>query len=167
MRSENEISFSPLDAACAKEIHAWPPYTGEFKPLDYALRSGGWLDAMPESPTTRRYAVRLDGRLTGFSILTDITAKAAEIYLAVKPGLTGKGIGGRLMELTLLNAFNELKLSRVYLKVRVWHKHAITLYEKVGFVTTGQKQEPIAGELVGFQIMELEAKNYRPCQQPV
>jgi RimJ/RimL family protein N-acetyltransferase len=162
MNSEASIEFLPMDHQSSMEIHAWPPYLGEFKPLDYALRPGGWLDTLPESSTTRRFIVKANRQLVGFSILTDITSEAAEIYLAVRPGLTGHGIGRMLMELTLAKGFRDMGLSRAYLKVRIWHKHAIDLYEKVGFVTTGHKREEVAGEMVDFQIMELQAKDFKP-----
>jgi RimJ/RimL family protein N-acetyltransferase len=163
MPVKNSVSLQPLNVANVREINAWPPYEGAFRPLDYALRSGGWLDTLPESSSTCRFAALLDGRLAGFSILTDITSEAAEIYLAVRADLTGHGVGRQILELTLARAFFEMKLIRVYLKVRVWHKHAIALYEKAGFVTTGQKQEEVAGEMVDFQIMELQASHFKPA----
>ena len=155
-----KLTLRLLSESHRQEIQSWPPYTGDFAPLDYALRPGGWLDSMPESAVTHRYAAMLNGQLVGFSLLTDITADAAEIYLAVKPGITGKGIGGQLMDLTLEKGFRDLKLGRIYLKVRVWHKRAIALYEKEGFMTTGRKQEEIAGEMVDFLTMEISASNY-------
>lgn len=157
------VSLRPLIAADAREVNAWPSYEGAFRPLDYALRSGGWLDTLPESPATCRFAALLDGRLVGFSILTDITSEAAEIYLAVRPDLTGHGVGRQILELTLARAFFEMELARVHLKVRLWHKRAIALYQKAGFVTTGQKQEEVAGEMVEFQIMELQASHFKPA----
>jgi hypothetical protein len=38
----------------------------------------------------------------------------------------------------------------------------IALYKKIGFVTTGQKREEVAGEMVDFQTMELQAKDFKP-----
>ena len=162
MTDDDAVALERLEADKVQAIREWPAYTGEFQPLDYALRSGGWLDTLPESPTTRRYAATKNRELVGFSILTDITSEAAEIYLAVRPGLTGHGIGRMLMDLTLAKGFCDLGLSRVYLKVRIWHKHAIDLYEKAGFVTTGHNREEVAGEMVDFQIMELQAKDFKP-----
>ena len=158
----NSVSVQPMEVVTVREINSWPNYGGSFRALDYALRPGGWLDALPESINTRRFAARLDGQLVGFSILTDITREAAEIYLAVHPELTGRGIGRQIMESTLAKAFFEIGLSRVHLKVRVWHKRAITLYQKVGFVAKGQKREEVNGEMVDFQIMELQKADFKP-----
>jgi hypothetical protein len=55
------MDLRPLSSADANNIKEWPKYPEEFERLDYALRSGGWLDTFPESPAT----VRLGGWLHG------------------------------------------------------------------------------------------------------
>lgn len=158
---KKEITLHPLLPPDTTEIRGWPPYEGEFKPLDYALREGGWLDAMPESPSTRQFAVRSEGRLIGFSILTDIREGAAEIYLAVHPSHLGQGLGRQIMQSVLRIAFEELKLLSVHLKVRSWHTRAIALYERLGFVTTGEKRETVQGEMVTFRMMQLGVEAFK------
>ena len=66
---------------------------------------------------------------------------------------------------TLEYAFKKLKLQRVYLKVRPWHKRGIALYEQLGFVAKGVKTELIQGKPVRFRVMEVDksaAASVRP-----
>ena len=156
MSRQGQITLRPLSPADIAEIKRWPNYSEEFQSLDYALRSGGWLDAFPESATTRRFGGWLSGTLVGFSLLTDITASRAEFYIALHPSQTGRGIGRQLTEQTMSYAFTTLKLRKVYLKVRKWHSRAIELYERVGFVVAGEKEESIQGQFVEFHVMEME-----------
>jgi RimJ/RimL family protein N-acetyltransferase len=148
------VSLNPLSANDVEQIRAWPKYSGAFAPLDYALRSGGWLDMFPESSRTRRLGAWVNAEFVGFSLLVDITQEAAEFYIAVHPALTGKKLGEQITTATLLFAFRELQLKRVYLKVRIWHTGAKRLYEKCGFVVTGSIREEIQGEMVDFCLME-------------
>jgi diamine N-acetyltransferase len=109
----------------------------------------------PQSEITQRFAVVADGTLAGFTVLTDIASGEAEFYIAVHPKLTGQGIGRIALQQTLRVAFHELHLSRIYLKVRSWHRRGITLYRSEGFESIGQKEELVQGHLVGFDIMEI------------
>jgi RimJ/RimL family protein N-acetyltransferase len=152
------VALRKLTRANVATIRRWPSYPKELRALDYALRSGGWLDTYAESETTRRFGAWEGRRLVGFSILTDITPRAAEFYIAVHPKHIGRGIGWQLTTAIMAYAFTELKLRRLYLKVRVWHKRAIALYERVGFVKKGRKLETIRGKPVHFLIMEINGR---------
>jgi RimJ/RimL family protein N-acetyltransferase len=156
-----EVRLQPLTPDDVVAIRAWPPYTGEFAPLDYALRPGGWLDAFPESMTTRRLGIWSDGMLVGFSLLTDIKGERAEFYIAIHPQETGRGIGRLAIPKVLAIAFNDLRLQVVFLKVRVWHHHGIALYERMGFVATGEITEDVQGRPERFLKMEVRAKGPR------
>lgn len=155
MARPHEIVLRPLSPADAERIQQWPKYAGEFALLDYALRPGGWLDTFPESATTIRFGGWLGDELVGFSLLTGISAESAEFYVALHPAETGRGIGRLLTDETLRFAFAQLKLRKVYLKVRKWHARGIQLYKQVGFVVTGDKQDDIQGEPVEFFVMEM------------
>jgi diamine N-acetyltransferase len=154
--------FGPLGSADARVVRDWPPYTGRFSKLDYALRTGGWLDAFPESATTRRFGVWVDDRLVGFSILTHIAGGRAEFYVAIHPAETGHGLGRIATERTVTAGFEQLGLDAIYLKVRVWHQQGIALYSKVGFRLAGEHEEMINGEMTQFHLMELP----RPTRAP-
>jgi RimJ/RimL family protein N-acetyltransferase len=155
MERSSKVVLRPLSPADVESIKQWPRYSGEFVLLDYALRSGGWLDTFQESATTIRFGGWLHGELVGFSLLTEISAESAEFYIAIHPAQTGRGIGRKITTEILKYAFANLKVRRVYLKVRKWHSRGIALYERVGFVITGDKIENIQGEPVDFFLMEI------------
>jgi RimJ/RimL family protein N-acetyltransferase len=156
MAKGNKIDLRPLAPADVARIRRWPKYPKEFALLDYALRSGGWLDLYAASPANLRLGAWSGGRLVGFSLLTDITPEAAEFYIALHPAQIGRGVGREVTAQTLEYAFKELGLKRVYLKVRPWHKRGITLYKQLGFVPKGLKTQLIQGKPVRFRVMEVD-----------
>jgi RimJ/RimL family protein N-acetyltransferase len=143
-------------------IRRWPPYPPEFSLLDFALRSGGWLDQFPESARAHRYGAWSGNLLVGFSLLADIVDADAEFYLALHPDYLGQGLGKLITKQTLLLGFNSLGLSRIHLKVRNWHERAIAVYEQVGFKRTGTCVAPIQGQPVHFVTMEIFPDAIRP-----
>jgi len=155
MTRPSKITLRPLSLADVERIKRWPRYSEEFALLDFALRRGGWLDTFLESATTIRFGGWLRGELVGFSLLKDISTDRAEFYIALHPAETGHGIGRKITIETLGVAFANLKLRRVFLKVRTWHTRAIALYERIGFVFTGNVKEDIQGEPVEFFVMEI------------
>ena len=156
------IRLESLVQGDADSINDWPPYPQELIDLDYALRPGGWLDQFPESTRTHRYAIKDGDLLVGFTILTNIRNADAEFYIAVHPDHLGKGIGTAATRQTVLIGFHRLGLSRIYLKVRLWHKRAIQTYKNVGFTMCGTSEEVIHGKHVQFLTMEI-----RQSQEPL
>ncbi len=148
------LEIRTISTADQAGIRKWPPYTGDFAPLDYALREGGWLDAFPESETCRRLALLKDGELVGFSLLTDIRDGKAEFYIAIHPSWVGQGVGQEATRAVLAHGFRELGLQMIYLKVRSWHERGIHIYRKMGFSPAGEKTETIQGVTERFIIME-------------
>ena len=136
-------------------IRSWPPYVGQLADLDYALRRDGWLDQFLDSPTTRRFAAWDGLELVGFSILTQIADGAAEFYIALHPERIGRGMGREVTKKTLCFGFQQLDLSRIYLKVREWHQRAISLYESVGFQKSGTCIDEVQSRAVRFVTMEI------------
>src|SRR6266542_4446748 len=105
MKGQSKTVFRPISPANVSRIKRWPKYPKEFTLLDYALRSGGWLDTFVDSPTTLRLGAWCGRKLVGFSILTDITPVAAEFYIALHPAEIGHGVGHQLTTRTLEYAF--------------------------------------------------------------
>ena len=158
-RAEQEnmsaMELSVLTDEDAALVGSWPSYTGEFAPLDYALREDGWFGMYPEGKESHRFAVRDAGNLIGFSLLVYITQEDAEILVALHPLHTGKGFGREVVLKTLNHAFGVLRLQCVYMTVRPHHK-AIPLYESIGFRKTGAVSEKIIrGEKVSLVRMEI------------
>ncbi len=149
------LIIRPLTTVDRVAIKHWPPYTGDFAPLDYALRDGGWLDMFPESAVHRQLGLWQGEKLVGFSLLTGIQDRQAEFYIAIHPSETGRGFGQRATRAVLDYGFARLGLQMIYLKVRAWHARGIHVYGKMGFVATGEKTEAIQGADVRFIIMEV------------
>jgi diamine N-acetyltransferase len=59
----------------------------------------------------------------------------------------GKGVGKKAIELVLSFGFDELKLTKVRLRVRMENISAINLYLNTGFKETGQEDEVIFMEI--------------------
>lgn len=155
MIGAQRVVLRPLTDDDVRNITLWPPYPEEFGQLDYALRDNGWLAQFPPAPTTRRYSADRDGELVGFSLLVDITDTQAEFYVAVHPSHLGHGVGKDITRLTLDQAFADLALERVHLKVRTWHSRGIKVYERYGFEATNTLYDQANGELVEFLRMEV------------
>lgn len=129
--------YRTTDRTC---IAAWPEYDGEFAKLDYALRQGGWIDEYQNKPRTWIYSVERNDDVVGFSILSITDADEAEFRIAIRPGLTGHGLGKHVAEETLSKGFNELGLKRIHLIVRKNNLRAIALYLKLGFTRCGEQE---------------------------
>lgn len=146
-----------LTQADAQAIRDWPAYPHPYEQLDYALRTGGWLDMFPESKQNCRWAAWQDNELVGFSLLThvDPVKREAEFYIAVHPDRLNNGIGRELMEITLERGWNQLKLDRIYLKVRTNHDIGFKLYKRAGFNHYDTKPQTVNGASVDFHWMEI------------
>ena len=150
------ITLEPLTDADVTAIHQWPPYQKPFDVLDYALRSGGWLDNYPDSKTNVRYGIWQHGKLIGFSLLTDVKSGEAEFYIALHPDHTRRNVGREATVQTIRRGFREYGLNRIHLKVRDWHQGARRMYAGVGFQERGSLTELVQGKPVAFVKMELD-----------
>lgn len=75
--------------------------------------------------------------------LTGITYRdwRAELYIAVNPSLTGKGIGSRVMMWLGRYAFDYLDLKRIFLYTIAENQGARRFYERLGFRHEGTLRE--------------------------
>jgi RimJ/RimL family protein N-acetyltransferase len=71
--------------------------------------------------------------------LTDIHPRhqRAELYIFVRPGLTGRGIGSRATAWLCEYGFSELNLQRIYLHTTELNEGARRLYARLGFKEEG------------------------------
>lgn len=159
--TEAGIELNPLKEHETRVIGGWPPYPGYFSALDYVLRPNGWLDMFPDSSTNLRFGVFAGESLVGFTLLVGIDGKQAEFYIALHPDMIGQGIGKQAIKRTLQIAFDELALTRIYLRVRTSHVRGIRLYEHVGFRPYGTRLELINGQIVQLQLMEIKSNEFR------
>src|ERR1019366_156056 len=154
----------------AKIVDGWDEYTGEYADMDYALRfPKGWFYTFGREANCKAYGAYDEGTLVGFSFLHQQSPDSvdAEFYVAVHPNHLNdklKRYGRRITQETLRIGFEQLRLNRIYLKVRENPAHRIALYEKSGFTqTTEQAVEekiPWTGEMVKFHKMEIGKAEY-------
>ena len=143
-------------------IGGWPSYPLEFKDLDYALRSNGWLAEYRSKPDTRCFAARLSSELIAFTILSKTGDAEAEFRIALRADRIGQGLGGAITAMTLAKGFTEIGLTRIHLIVRKDNPRAIRLYMRLGFVERGECFKSINGKQAYFLIMELMKESYSP-----
>lgn len=141
-------------------ISGWPPYPPEFKDLDYALRSNGWLAEYRSKPDTWCFVAEQSGELIAFTILSKTGEAEAEFRIALRADRTGQGLGGAITSMTLAKGFSELGLSRIHLIVRKNNPRAIRLYARLGFAKRGECFKNINGKQAHFLIMELLKESY-------
>jgi len=115
-------AFDPADRA-----QGIPP-TGEKRIAD-------WLDAITGPETVNVVAVHDDEVVGHATLVPDEPVATAELAIFVLQAYQGAGIGTTLVE-TLLGAGRAAGIERVWLSVERWNDPAISLYEKVGFVTS-------------------------------
>ena len=97
----------------------------QFVAEDEEGRIVGWCDALPDSATSG-------------------TAHVGRLGMGVIKDFRGRGIGRRLMEVTI-QAAATAGLEKIELSVYSLNTPAIALYEKLGFATEGRK---VRGRLV-------------------
>jgi ribosomal-protein-alanine N-acetyltransferase len=118
--------------ADAETVAAWhyePPYDfydfrADPDDLNELLDPASWVDDY--------HAVDLDGELAGFFSFKR-HGDALEIGLGLRPDLTGRSLGGELLEAGLAYAREELLASELFLDVATFNDRAKKVYERAGF----------------------------------
>lgn len=152
------IHVRPLTPADREKIAAWPPYGGDMAQMDYALRAAGWLDELHERSVS--LAVDLAGELIGFTMLVPTADSDYEVRIALRGDMTGRGLGGEVMGLTLERGFADPACRRIHLIVRRNNQRGISLYRRLGFVERGELRKKVNGSEVDFLVMDL----HRPVE---
>jgi diamine N-acetyltransferase len=154
------LSLRPIQAEDIAEIKQWPPYSGGFEQMDYALRDNGWLDEFRHRTNTWVYVIELNDQVVGFSLLSITIEKDAEFRIAIHPAWTGKGLGREVTLSTLRTGFEQLSLAKIHLIVRKNNPRAAKLYTSIGFVTTGESIHTIQGKEIAFVNMEMTREQF-------
>jgi diamine N-acetyltransferase len=150
----------PISAEDIAEIKKWPPYGGGFEQMDYALRDNGWLDEFRDRSKTWIYAVELNNRVIGFSLLSITAGEDAEFRIAIHSGWTGKGLGREVTLATLKNGFGQLNVAKIHLIVRKNNPRASKLYKNIGFAATGESVHTIQGTRIEFIDMNITREQF-------
>lgn len=149
------IQLRPIKPEDISEIKSWPPYCGGFQQMDYALRNNGWLDEFRDRSNTWLYAVEMNSQIIGFTLLSITSAGDAEFRIGIHPDWTGRGLGKEATLATLKTGFRHLNLAMIHLIVRKNNPRASKLYNKIGFITTGQSVHTIQGKGIEFIDMNM------------
>ncbi len=155
------IRLRPITAGDIAAIKQWPHYGPGFEQMDYCLRDNGWLDEFADRPDAVTFAAEQDGQVIAFSLLNKTSAEKAEFRVALHPDRVGKGLGATVTAATLAAAFEEIGLERVFLIVRKSNPRAARLYDRIGFLRTGESVHTIQGTEIEFIDMELPRKAFR------
>jgi Acetyltransferases, including N-acetylases of ribosomal proteins len=95
-----------------------------------------WLEAVLEKKDQVRFAIieKKNGAYIGNIYLTDIKEKSAQYQIFIgEKDYWGKNHAYEASILLIKYAKDNLFLEKLYLEVRIEHKKAIRLYEKLGF----------------------------------
>jgi RimJ/RimL family protein N-acetyltransferase len=142
------VYLRPLDGDDLDRIHRWQNdatlyanLLGYFRP---ASRDGveKWLKAKQESSTERNLAIcrSSDQIHIGNIYLREIdwTSRTAELHIFIGESVDrGQGLGRAAVHHMLRNAFGDLDLRRVYLRVLANNSAAIGAYTSCGFTLEG------------------------------
>ncbi|MFS0739843.1 GNAT family protein [Brevundimonas sp. 3P9-tot-E] len=98
-----------------------------------------WYKNGLSNPNRKDFVLREDGEALGFSGISNIDYKSgsSELYIFMCPEAIGKGMGKRLLLLTLNYAKAELNLRKITLYVTAGNDRAETLYKTIGFFHEG------------------------------
>jgi nicotinamidase-related amidase/RimJ/RimL family protein N-acetyltransferase len=149
------IDLLPMGEADINAIKCWPPYSGVFEQMDYALRENGWLDEAGSLSNVRMYVCKTGETLAGFCMLFEDGMNGAEFRIAIHPQFTGRGLGKKITLAILHESFKRLALKNLHLVVRKTNAPARRLYNSVGFKEVGETFLNIQGQPVDFIKMKI------------
>jgi RimJ/RimL family protein N-acetyltransferase len=166
--NKDRIILVKLGKETRDAISKWPHYRAPYGEMDYAIHSldEAWLRNFGLKPKSKSFAAYDDGDLIGFSILDLDEAGGAELYVAIHPNKVNNGYGTKkygttLVRMTIRKGFDECERTRVHIRVRNNLQHRITMYEKIGFVKTGNKTEVVDGKQTEFIEMDMTKERYK------
>ncbi len=144
------MTIESLNANDKVSISLWN-YEDEHSTFNYALRKGGWIDSYCNTDESLSFVAKENDSIIGLFFF--ITSKSNEFRILINPDFLNKGYGKELMKKALEMAFGELNFTEVSLIVRKNHAIAISLYEKMGFMTTGETVEIIEDQEIELLVM--------------
>lgn len=141
-----KVALRPLEPADAETSARWRAdpaiwtYTlaAGRTPVELATERE-WIERVIANPTGRRFAILADDRYVGNIYLTDIAGGSAQYHIFIgERDMWGRGIA-RAATVAILNiAWAVLGLNSVYLLVHPENRVAKGLYQRLGFLETGQ-----------------------------
>jgi RimJ/RimL family protein N-acetyltransferase len=124
-----------------------------------------WINNLNTNPNSKLLVAELDLQIVGLLFFMPNTkiknAHTGEFGVSVHPNFQGLGIGRVLIEALLDWAKRNAIIEKVFLNVFATNKHAIELYEDLGFIEEGRHIKAIkqvTGEYVDIIQMYIETK---------
>jgi RimJ/RimL family protein N-acetyltransferase len=135
----DDLTITPMDAAAAEEATAWrypPPYALYSLDDDPAM-----LITVFSDPAYGYFQLRERGALVGFCCFGaegqvfggDYSAPALDVGIAMRPDLTGRGLGRRYMGAVIAFAEEQFAPPALRLTVAAFNARARRLYVGLGF----------------------------------
>lgn len=139
--------------AIANEWH----YDGEYSFYDMENDQEDYDEIItPELRKDHYFEVLADnGQLTAFFCLDPIEDKndQVEVGLGMAPGLTGHGLGTKLMQMIEDYVKQTGKYRKIILAVAEFNKRAQKVYQRAGYRITGSEDEASNGGIYQFVLM--------------
>lgn len=150
-------TFVPLRVRDALAAGRWR-YPGEYAIYDFSLAELLATALLQRVLLTTIYFSALDerGELAGIFTLTP-SSSSVEVGVALRPDLTGKGLGLRFMESGLDFARRRFHPRRFTLDVAVFNVRARTVYERAGFHEVRRFRRATGGKILDHIAMERSA----------
>jgi RimJ/RimL family protein N-acetyltransferase len=144
----NTILARRLEASDLPLRHQWlndPSIHGQMlvSPPVGLAETQQWFSKTLLNESRRDFVFTLDGAAPAEAVamggLTDIHPRhrRAELYIFVRPGMTGRGIGSRATVWLCEYGYSELDLNRIYLHTTDLNDAARRLYARLGFKDEG------------------------------
>ncbi|MEI7769715.1 MAG: GNAT family N-acetyltransferase [Chloroflexales bacterium] len=157
----DDLTITPMDAAAAAAATAWrypPPYASYNLDDDPAL-----LISVFSNPAYGYFQLCEGSQLAGFCCFGDegqicggdYAAPALDVGIAMRPDLTGRGLGRRYMGAVLAFAEARFRPSALRLTVASFNMRARQLYARMGFRSAQQFVSPASGR--EYQVMLRDA----------
>jgi ribosomal-protein-alanine N-acetyltransferase len=91
---------------------------------------------MTENKMALYYVLKLDSKIIGYCGMWVVLDEGHITNIAIHPDYRGRGYGNMLMKSVISNV-EKVGIKAITLEVRVSNKRAISLYDKLGFVSSG------------------------------
>jgi RimJ/RimL family protein N-acetyltransferase len=124
-----------------------------------------WINNLNGNPKSNLLIAELDSQIVGLLFFIPNTkiknAHTGEFGVSVHPNFQRIGIGRLLIQTLLAWAKRNIHIEKVYLNVFATNKHAIKLYEDLGFIEEGRHIKAIkqvTGEYIDTIQMYIETK---------
>jgi [ribosomal protein S18]-alanine N-acetyltransferase len=147
------FEIRPMTAADAGAIAAWH-YPGEYRFYDADQDPDDLAELLdPAEWGTRYFAADAAGGLAGYFVFKHRDAEV-EIGLALRPDLTGRGLGAGFLEAGLRFAAERYGAARTVVAVAAFNRRAIAVYERAGFRAVERYEHATNGGVHPFIRME-------------